>query len=267
MTTSALWPYQCPTEHEAVSTIIRRRSTNKTDVREVALQDLDLSFTREVLDLGCGFGFMDEALAHRVAGDTRFVGVDACSSDEAPFLEKVAASGHVGRFVCMEVDSRLPFPDRSFDLVVCSYSLYFFVEVLPEVARVLAPHGLFLTITHSESRLVGQLPEAGLADAASGVLELIRRFSAENGGEQLRRCFSEVTQIDYENSLRFELQHEEELQAYLRFKMPCLVPGSKPGDELPESLTRFVRCTLERTGEVVVDKNDAVFRCRGPSCR
>ena len=266
MTESSLSSFEDPPSHETVSDIIRRRSTNKADVREVALGDLDLSFAKDILDLGCGFGFMAEALGRRVAPDARLVGVDVWPANEGPYLEKVAVTGHRGFFTCLQVDSQLPWPDRSFDLVVCSYSLYFFVKVLPDLARVLAPHGVFLTITHSERSVVGQLPAAGFAEAASELLSLVRRFSAENGYSLLHRWFGEVTRIDYNNSLRFEREHVDELLTYLRFKLPLLVPGAKPDDELPQRLVRFAKASLSRMGELVIDKDDAVFRCRRPLC-
>ena len=52
-------------------------------------------------------------------------------------------------------------------MVVCSYSLYFFVDALPEIARVITPRGLLLAITHSETSFVGLLGAAGLARAGS----------------------------------------------------------------------------------------------------
>jgi ubiquinone/menaquinone biosynthesis C-methylase UbiE len=266
MTASTLWPYRSPSSHEIVSAIIQRRSTNRTDIRDVALGDLDLTFAQNILDLGCGFGFMAEALARRVAPDARFVGVDAWDSNEAAFMEKVAANGRTAEFACLDVESTLPFPDQSFEVVVCSYSLYFFVNVLPEVARVLAPHGVFLTITHSERHIIGDLPAAGFAESAAALLEITRRFSAENGAELLQRWFAEVLRIDYHNSLRFRAKHKDDLLTFLRFKLPVLVPGSQPGDDLPAELAAYAEQSLARDGEVVVEKNDAVFRCRSPVC-
>lgn len=266
MGSSSLWPYQSPSAHEAVSAIIRRYSTNRTDVREAALSDLDLSFARNILDLGCGFGFMAEVLASRAAPDARLVGVDAWASNEAPFLEKVAASGRSASFECRQLDSELPWPDRSFDLVVCCYSLYFFVQVLPEVARVLAPDGVFLALTHSERSFVGLLQAAELAEDESTLLALMRRFSAESGREMLGRWFGEVTRIDYRNSLRFQAKDADEFLAYLRFKLPFLIPDSAPGEDLPEPLARLAGASLSRLGEVVIEKDDAAFRCRSPLC-
>jgi len=267
MAASSFWPFQCPSTHETISTIIRRRSTNSTDVREIALCDLDLSFAKDILDLGCGFGFMAETLAKRVAPDARLVGVDTWGANEAPFLEKIAAAGRRGRFICMQLASRLPWPNRSFDLVVCSYSLYYFVDILSEVTRILTPHGLFVTLTHTESSMVSLLRSAGLDhDAGSELLTLTGRFSAENGGSLLKRWFGEVTRIDYQNSLRFEAGHIDELLTYFRFKQPLLIPDSQPGDDLPEAVAGFAGTLLSRGGEVVIEKNDTAFQCRRPLC-
>ena len=267
MAASSLWPFRCPLTHETISSIIQRRSTNSTDVREVALHDLDLSFAEDILDLGCGFGFMAEALAGRVAPDARLVGVDAWESNEAPFLEKIAAKGRRGRFVCMQLDSLLPWPNRSFDLVVCSYSLYYFVDILSEIARILAPHGLFVALTHTESSMVSLLRAAGLdQNAGAALLALTDRFSAENGYRLLKRWFGEVAQIDYQNSLRFQEDQIDELLTYLRFKLPLLFPDSAPGDDVPEVVAGFAGTLLSRAGEVVIEKNDSTFQCRRPLC-
>ncbi len=266
MRTSRLWPFQNPANHERVSGIIRQRSTNRADVREVALRGLDLSKASEILDLGCGFGFMAGAVATRAAPDAQVLGVDAWPANEAPFVDKVTATGRTARFEQMYVDAKLPWPDQRFDMVVCSYSLYFFVDVLPEVARVLTPNGLFLTVTHSQHSFLTLLRAAGLAEDGSELIALARQFSAENGQAILSRFFGDVSQLDYRNSLRFSADYLDELLAYLRFKLPLLVPGAKPGDELPEALAHSARESLSRTGEVIVEKSDAVFRCRHPQC-
>lgn len=264
MTASTTWPFQSPSTHEAVSGIISRRSTNRRDIRELALEGIHLGLMRRILDLGCGFGFMAEKLALRVAGDAELVGVDVWPDNEAAFRRRVARAGRRGEFRCMDVISTLPWPDRTFDLVCCCYSLYFFPEVIPEIARVLSRDGLLLIITHSERSVEGQLPAAGFADAASELVALARKFSAENGREKLAGSFGRIERIDYPNSLRFGPEHREELYAYLRFKLPLLVPEAGPGDDLPEGLKRFIEDLLAGPGEVVIDKNDAIFHCRDP---
>ena len=78
MADTPLEAFENPARHAAVSALIRSRSTNLTDVRDAVLHGLDLSGARAVLDLGCGFGFMTEVVARRVAPDAEIVGVDAC---------------------------------------------------------------------------------------------------------------------------------------------------------------------------------------------
>jgi len=266
MATSSLWPFQCPSAHEAVSDIIRRHSTNACDVRQVALRDLDLSFAKSVLDLGCGFGFMSEVLAQRTARDARVLGVDAWPANEAPFLDRIAGTGRRGAFTCMEIGTKLPWPDRTFDVVVCCYSLYFFVSVLPEVARVLARGGVFLAVTHSERSVRSVRRAAGAAEAGRESYSSALAFSSENGAGLLERHFDEVTRIDYRNALRFAPRDLDDLLTYLRFKLPLLTPDSRPGCGLPEAYGDYARALLLRTGRVRILKNDTVFHCRSPLC-
>jgi SAM-dependent methyltransferase len=262
----SLSSFESPAQHAAIADIIRRRSTNRADVREVALHGLELGSARTVLDLGCGFGFMSEAVARRVAPDARIVGVDACATNEQPYLERLAGTSRTASFVCHRIDSRLDWSDHAFDLIVASYSLYFFPEVIPEVARILSPRGLFVTLTHMEESCRGLLHAVGTHDANADLLPISRKFSAENGGSLLEPWFGEVERRDYENSLVFEATEHEDLLAYLRFKLPFLLPGAEPGSELPAPLWQAVQDSLSHQGRVVLAKNDAAFRCRMPRC-
>jgi SAM-dependent methyltransferase len=255
--------FEHPSQHEAVSDLIRRRSTNPADVREAWLHGLDLSRVGAVLDLGCGFGFMTEALAPRVAPDARIVGVDACSANEAPFLARVAASGRTGQFVCRRIERQLAWPDGSFDLVIASYTLYFFVEVLPEVARVLTPQGMFLAVTHSEASCRDLACVLGHPESDSLLLAGVRGFSAENGADRLARWFEDVRRIEYHNTLVFEAAHQEELLAYLRFKLLLLAPQAALAGELAEALAHACE-VLACLGRVVLEKDDAAFHCTRP---
>jgi SAM-dependent methyltransferase len=267
MADGPLSPFEDPVQHAAIAAIIRARSTNTADVREFALGDLDLSGFRTVLDLGCGFGFMTEVLAGRVARDARIVGLDACPANEQPFLERVSAARRSGTFVCQRVDARLDWPDQSFDLVVASYSLYFFPEVIADVARVLAPHGLFIALTHVEESCRDLLHAVRAWGSQARLVPVSRHFCAETAGALLAPWFGEVERVDYANALVFEADHRDELLAYLRFKLPFVAPDWVPGQELPGALQRAVCASLSREGQKVLAKNDAAFRCWSPQCR
>lgn len=259
--------FESPSQHVAVSDLIRRRSTNPTDVRQAVLDGLDLSFARTVLDLGCGFGFMTEAIVRRVAPDARIVGVDACPANEGPYLERVTGTGRAGRFVCQYIDAQLDWPDDDFDLILACYALYFFPNVLPELARVLAPHGLLLAVTHTEKSCRDLLGVVGLPESGSRLLALIGNFSAENGSRLLRPWFGDVECVDYQNALVFDAGQPDDFLAFLRFKLPLLSPDSQPGEELPESLAASAQACLTGQPRLVLEKSDAAFRCRSPRCR
>jgi len=257
--------FERPSQHEAVSDIIRRRSTNPTDVREAVLGGLDLTGARTILDLGCGFGFMCETIARRVAPDARIVGVDACPANAVPFLARVAAADRTGQFVLRHLEQRLDWPDASFDLVVASYSLYFFPEVLPEVVRVLRPDGLFLAVTHAEASYCDLAGVIGLPESGSALLCALRRFSAERGTEQLPPWFGQVRRVEYRNSLVFEASHQDELRTYLEFKLRLVASPAAAAGVAAEGLTPAAQLLASR-GRVVLNKDDAAFQCTRPRC-
>jgi SAM-dependent methyltransferase len=271
MVHASLRAFEDPEAHQTIAAMIRRHSTHPEDVREVLLRGLDLTGARDVLDLGCGFGFMAGTVAARAALAARITGVDACAVNAAPFVGSVAAATSAddgrfptARFHAMQIDSALPWPDASFDLVIGSYSLYFFPDVLPEIARVLRPDGSFLTLTHSERSFVEMLRAAELDVESSPLVTLVRRFSAENAGPRLARHFTEVERIDYPNRLRFGPAEVDEVVTYLCFKLPLLCTPEHPADVRREPATASIQAWMREHGELIVTKDDAGFRCRGP---
>ncbi len=107
---------------------------------------------KTVLDLGCGGGFMAEAMAERGA---LVVGLDPAEEALAAAREHAAAVG-------LEIDYRtgvgeaMPFEDASLDVVVSCDALEHvrdLGQVLDEVARVLKPRGLFLFDTINKNAL------------------------------------------------------------------------------------------------------------------
>lgn len=260
---AGIWRYGSPAAHEAVSEIIRRHSANHRDVRQVALAGRDLSSVERVLDLGCGFGFMAEAVARRAAPEAVIVGVDAGDENEAAFLAHVGRTGRRAEFERFEVRSELPWPAASFDLVLSSYSLYFFPQILPEIARVLTPGGRLLAVTHDEAGVREQVMLMEGDPRTSELLRVVRRFSAENAAGQLACHFRRVERIDYPNRLVFEAGDIDELVQYLNFKVHLLVSRGEAEERLARRLCAGLKDVLAEREQVVVSKNDAVFWAEG----
>jgi SAM-dependent methyltransferase len=107
---------------------------------------LPLGSGMRVLDLACGDGFYSRQIATRLGAKGSITGVDinlaylAEARAEVPVRAGRAAIG----FVASAFD-RLPFRDRSFDLVWCAQSLYSLpdpVVAIGHMARVLRPGGI-----------------------------------------------------------------------------------------------------------------------------
>jgi SAM-dependent methyltransferase len=259
-----LWRYRQPFVHQSVSALIRRFSTHPEDIRDVALAGVDLSEVREVLELGCGFGFMAEKLARRIHPAARITGVDACRDNRRPFEERVRAAGRRAKFIWMAVEDSLPWRDGSYDLVVASHSLYYFPAVIPEIARVLHPGGRLLTVTHSEEACHDLCRLAGVETARCTLLNVVSRFSAENGQEKLGGSFAEVERIDYPNTLQFQGEEIEQLLAYLRFKFRFMNEWPESERELLDAESESLRARLLAGGSIELAKDDAVFWCARP---
>jgi len=121
-----------------------------------------------VLDLGCGGGFMAEALARRGAA---VIGVD-------PVAEVVAAAREHALLAGLAIDYRvgvgeaIPLADGSVDHVVCVDVLEHVADldrVLDEIVRVLRPGGLFLFDTVNRTLLATLV----VVHLGEGVLRLL----------------------------------------------------------------------------------------------
>ena len=260
----SLAAYTEPVAHEAISHIIRRYSTNPADVRHEALQEIDLTGMARLLDLGCGFGFMVDALAGIIPPDAEIVGVDMHASNREVFLARAEVVAGSARFVCRTLNSHLDFPAQSFDAVIASYSLYFFPGVIPEVARVLKPDGVFLSLTHSESHFEYLLKAIGFSPQQSDLHSLLLEFSAENGAARLAEHFAVVESRPYRNNLVFRSEDLDDYLALLHFKLPSLLPAQAVDPGQATNLLERAHDLLVGSGRVTIEKNDTAFICTEP---
>ena len=113
-----------------------------------------------VLDVGCGAGLLANALAAR--------GHDVCGVDGTPENLAIARTRDTTRSVAYLVGDayRLPYADGTFE-VACALDLLEHVEdperVVAEIARVLAPNGLFFFHTFNRTWLADLIVIKGVA--------------------------------------------------------------------------------------------------------
>lgn len=98
-----------------------------------------------VLDVGCGTGTLALGIQQRVGGTGHVAGIDPSAAQIARARAK-AARRHLTTDFTVGVIERLPFPDRTFDIVVSTLMMHHVGAALKrqglaEVARVLKPGG------------------------------------------------------------------------------------------------------------------------------
>lgn len=270
--------YEAVRDHRETRHLISRYSINRQDIRDVALEGLDLTGVEEVLDLGCAYGFFTEKLAGRLKEGAAVTGLDLVGeANRDPFLAVVDSMGYRGRFVAGSADLVCDMAPGTIDFVVASYSLYFFPHLIGAIARILRPGGIFVTVTHTESSLqevIRLIPDCirsiGLdAPEEPTIGRLLRAFSLENGEAQLRGHFGRVEKILFENELTFPRDDIDACIDYLGKKRNLLFKevldtNPKRIDEALSCFYRELRESAHREGSVVITKDDGIFRCFDP---
>jgi len=262
--------------HLRIADLIRRFSTNRHSVHETALEGLDLRECRRILDLGCGFGPFTDKLKGRVAPEAVVTGVDVIGGYEPLFLEACQRAGLRGQFHSAGASILETSAERSFDLILCSYALYFFPHAIPDIACLLHKEGTFIAITHHRRNLgemigmikrildaMGQFHERDLP-----VEVITGRFSAENGEALLQPWFGRIGVIDFPNRLVFSKQDIEFVLEYFRFKSPLYFTetGLDMGAVIP-MVSEHIRRAASRRKGITITKNDRIFVCARPESR
>lgn len=267
-----------PADHVSVHKTIVSFSRARADIRAVALGGLDLSDVRTVLDLGCGFGFFSMGLSGLIPRSARVLGVDMLEENRDPYLHNTAEAGLATEFLCAPSQAIEEFEPQTYDLISASYSLYFFPELVPAIARILRPMGIFVTLTHSRESLreiIDLIPECyrrlgvTIERDRIHIKRLLESFCAENGADLLAPHFGSVETIGWENSLEFPLDGMKHLYGYIINKKYLLLKelmDQKP--QLEQNAVEMLfamahRISVERGG-FRLNKNDAIFRCGRP---
>lgn len=154
--------------------------------RERTLRQLetDLSLAKPgdtVLEIGCGTGTLTLALARRVGTGGTVHGVDIAPEMIRVAGRKNARAGSPAAFQVGPID-RLPFPDATFDVVVCSFMIFHMPEDvrqrgLREIHRVLRAEATFLVVDAAQTdldTLARSVTEVGFAATDSGIRKVAR---------------------------------------------------------------------------------------------
>ena len=259
--------------HLLVSGIIREQLTTSKDVRAEAFKGLDFKGYTSILDLGCGFGFFTGGLKGRLGPEAEITGIDLHEKYRKYYLETAVKAGIKANFISEGISAIRRFKDSTYDLIICSYALYFFPEFISEISRILKNNGMFIAITHScphmkELTLLVKdiLAAENISNECLLPYEmLVNRFCNYNGNEVLKPFFRKVKRKEYKSDIIFDRSDFRKFVEYFHFKVPFFIPAEKcDGKKLTDKLLSTVKQLLDREGSFHITKDDTIFVCSKP---
>jgi ubiquinone/menaquinone biosynthesis C-methylase UbiE len=261
--------------HKEVANVISRHLTSKKDIRDVAFEGVDFSGKKRVLDLGCGFGFFTEGLSGKAHSLSHITGIDTHPEYEWFYFhscEKVDRAIKK-KFISQGIEAIRKLEPKSYDLILCSYALYFFPEMIPEIGRVLKNDGSFIAITHAMPHMHqfsefvrNLLSQKGIPMKGENPYEaLIRKFSDANGVKMLSKAFDTVCTKNYRNKMVFNVDDFSDLSVYFNFKRNFFIPSSlDPEGGLHSFVLEAIKDHMEDGKIMEIAKDDVIFTCSDP---
>jgi ubiquinone/menaquinone biosynthesis C-methylase UbiE len=111
-----------------------------------------------LLDIGCGTGWAMRYTAKLLDGKGNFHGIDISPRMIERAIEQTSQESNI-QFHVANAEA-LPFPDESFDVLLCTNSFHHYknpIEVLVEMKRVLRPDGMLYVTDLTRDSLLGKL--------------------------------------------------------------------------------------------------------------
>jgi len=263
--------------HQRIGNIILEHSTNPIPLGSITYERISFTNKIKIADIGCGYGRCINNFSSIVPMGSEYIGIDPLESNRTTFLKNTEIAGFTGNYICGNADQISEFPDNYFDLILCNFSLYFFIDTLPTIAKKLKSDGLFITITHSTNSLKELLIDLhtvlNLKQKPTwselGSEQVLDNFNSENGLELLQSHFKEIEKIEYHNSLEFNNDDIGELFDLFQFKKTSLIHHNDYADfiktkEFDEKLRNTISAKINKNGKYVLNKDDSIFRCRKP---
>ncbi|MBU0528898.1 class I SAM-dependent methyltransferase [bacterium] len=261
--------------HEYIGKIIQEQSTNPSPLGSITYKGISFTNKIKIADIGCGYGRCINNFSAIVPNDSNYIGIDPLESNRTTFLNNTKIANFNGKYLCGNADRIAEFPDNYFDLILCNYSLYFFIDSLPTIIKKLKSDGFFITITHSNNSLDELLDDLQIVLKIDhkptwhelGSEQVLDNFNAENGYDLLQPYFKDIEKIDYHNSLEFYNDDFDKLFDLLEFKKTSLIHHNDYAafiktKEFDKRLRNAIFARIKIKGKYVLNKDDAIFRCR-----
>ncbi|MGR6998324.1 class I SAM-dependent methyltransferase [Yinghuangia aomiensis] len=185
--------------------------TNPTSMLDHMTAHLALTGTENLLDLGCGNGFVLEHLRPHLAGGS-ITGLDIALAVLDAARDRLRGTATACTWIEGSADDLSMLGDDTFDRVMANYMIHYVPDLdrcFTEVRRVMRPGGIFqLTTDRTDSMLEMYQVHFAALTAMAAPQHLFKaspkgRLSLTNGADMLGRHFEQVDTVTWQDQLRF----------------------------------------------------------------
>lgn len=232
------------------------------DIDKWMLEVLPLKQDMKILDVGCGAGKQCFSYLAHLSGKAEITGGDVSDELLAKAKEENQKLGNRVTFQTLNFNEPFPFPDDTFDLVSCSFAIYYAEDIpftIKEMHRVLKPEGyLFTTGPMPENK---QMFYEVIKEATGKVIPPMpgsSRYASEILNS-IENQFSNVQTLIFKNPLTFP--SIEPFIAYTRASLSedrllwnTFFSTKDDFEKIMESITAVAEKWMKRDGKLVMTK-------------
>lgn len=231
-------------------------STNSQGWFNWLFEKIDFSKVNRLLELGCGNGKLWQENTIDLRNREIFL------SDISEGMVEEVRNKLGSDFNCIVADAeKIPFKDAYFDSIIANHVLFYLNDLnqgLKEISRVLKPNGVLYCSTYGKSHMKEITDIVQSFDSRINLSNhsLYDVFGLENGEDILKKYFTSVLRMDYQDSL--EITESKPLIDYI---MSCHGNQNEIlGPKLNE-FKEYIEEILKKDGKIVVTKEAGLFKC------
>ena len=208
------------------------------------------------LELGCGAGTMWKECKDRIPAGWTITLTDLSDGMLDAAWRNLVPTGRAFKFEQMDAQS-IPYGDKIFDAVIANHMLYHVPgreKALTEIKRVLKDDGRLIAATVGNTHMQEMYQWLKRVNTNQRPDMFSNPFTLENGMPQLRRVFTQVTKLHYDDNL--QVTEVEPIIAYIRSSIGAMDLSEDRLGELKKELTTV----LEKEDKIFITKDSGLFQ-------
>jgi len=208
-----------------------------------------------VLELGSGSGALWVNIADKIPANWNVTLSDLSQGMLDAAWRNLIVTGRNFKFEQIDAQS-IPYKDETFDIVIANHMLYHVPDkskAIAEIKRVLKAGGHFIATTVGDNHLKEMMNWYRQVHVSKVWESFANPFSLENGLEQLKPFFPNVTMLRYDDNLH--VTEIEPIMAYIRSGMRVTELSEEELAKVQEDLEK----ELEEKGRIFISKDSGLF--------